>query len=327
MWLGRMLGCSAVKTAQKGKRGGSYQMKVSTACEEFLKYCRRERQLASHTLTAYDQDLAEFQIYSGDRLVGEITGEQLVEYSQYLVTKRGLAAATAKRRLACIRAVFNRLVRLKAIPANPLASVDLRVRLPKRLPRCLNSGEIKSLLLSARSAHRGARLAALILFTTGIRVSELAAIRLGDVDLEQGAIRILGKGNRERQVFLPDPSVIGLLRDYINSHRQKAQHDDALLLNLRGKPANAACLRGQIKTLAKRAGLLRVITPHMLRHTAATALLEAGVDIRLVQRLLGHQSIATTQIYTHVSDVALKAAIVAANVYRGVENSRIGRLA
>jgi integrase/recombinase XerD len=289
-------------------------MKIETMCANFRDYCERERHLATNTLAAYDQDLAEFRRYFEGRCAAEITGDALVAYSRYLLSERGLAPATAKRRLACLKAMFSRLARQGEIPATPFASVDLRIRIPGRLPRCLTAAEMKGILKEAQNASPTARLTAALLLSTGVRVSELAALRLQDIDLDQRSIRIVGKGNRERQVFLPNDGIALAIEKYIGAPESRAARPDKLLLNTRQQPASPASLRLYIKTLAEKAGLARRITPHMLRHTTATTLLEAGVDIRFVQRLLGHQSIATTQIYTHVSDRALKAAIVRANV-------------
>jgi integrase/recombinase XerD len=174
--------------------------------------------------------------------------------------------------------------------------------------------EMKLLLKEAEQASSTTRVAAFLLLATGIRVGELATVRIRDIDLDQHSMRILGKGNRERQVFLPNEGIAQMLTEYIGPAETHANRPDGLLLDARRRPASSASLRARIKGLGLKAGLTRPITPHMLRHTTATALLEAGVDIRFVQRLLGHQSIATTQIYTHVSDQALKAAIVRANV-------------
>lgn len=291
-------------------------MNVETACERFLDYCNRERQLALNTLAAYEQDLAEFRRFFSGQVISDITGDQLVSYSQHLTSHRKLAPATVKRRLACVRAMYVRLVRQRVVRETPFASVDLRVRIPTRLPRCLGAGEVWALLREAERACRTTRLAAVLLFTTGVRVGELASIEIDDIDLEQRSIRILGKGSRERQVFLPDEGIAASLREYIAAEHQPGATVGRLLMNARGRPASSACLRARITTVAQNAGLARRVTPHMLRHTAATALMEAGVDIRFVQRLLGHQSIATTQIYTHVSDRALKAAILGANIRR-----------
>ena len=298
-------------------------MNVETACSRFLDYCNRERQLAPNTLAAYEQDLAEFQRSFSGRLIGEITGEQLVSYSQYLAADRKLAPATVKRRLACVRAMYARCRRQRLVRETPFADVDLRIRIPTRLPRCLNASEVRALMIEAERASRTARLAAVLLLVTGVRISELASIRIGDIDLEQRSIRILGKGSRERQVFLPDDAITAVVREYIAKMHDSRMLSANLLLNARGRPASSACLRGRIRALAQKAGLARHVTPHMFRHTAATALIEAGVDIRFVQRLLGHQNIATTQIYTHISDRALKAAIVGANVRRYAVSSEV----
>jgi len=291
-------------------------MIIETACASFLSYCEFERQLAPNTLSAYQQDLGEFCGYSAGDHIGQVSGDRLIAYSRYLLEERKLAPATVKRRLACLRAMFGRLCRQGIIERSPFASVDLRVRLPTRLPRCLAAGELTLLLNAVRSGSRTTRLAILLLLATGVRISELSAIRIGDVDLEKGTIRIFGKGSRERQVYLPDDALIKEVRNYLAAHPIADAGPTSLLQNANGTPAGAASLRNRIKAVARKAKIGRVVTPHMLRHTSATLLLEAGVDIRFVQRLLGHQSITTTQIYTHVSDDALRAAIIGANLRR-----------
>ncbi|MEK7995416.1 MAG: tyrosine-type recombinase/integrase [Planctomycetota bacterium] len=298
-------------------------MNVEAACESYLEYCRLERQLSKNTLVAYEQDLKEFVKSFSDRRMDHIAGDELVGYAQELSLSRKLAPASVKRRLACLRAMFARLRRQREIAANPFTNVELRVRIPVRLPRCLTGSEVKALLAAAKSEST-TYLMVLLLVATGVRIGELAAIRLGDLDFDARSIRILGKGSRERQVFLPDSGLVASVRDYIfKLHKAQSAADTILLVNARGRSASSACLRNRLKVLGKKAGLSRQVTPHMLRHTAATALMEAGVDIRFVQRLLGHRSIATTQIYTHVSDRALRAAIVAANVCHTIEFSEV----
>jgi integrase/recombinase XerC len=285
------------------------------ACNEFLLHCEHERHLSGNTLAAYRQDLAEFTRFKCPSDVGKIDGDHLVGYASHLSTVRRLAPASVKRRLACLRALCAWLVRRKVLTTTPFSQVEIRIRIPARLPRCLTHGETKALVRAAEEADSTTRLALHLLLATGIRVGELAGVRICDVDTDQQTMRILGKGSRERQVFLPDRSLATAVAGYLAVHRQPSGTEERLLRTRRGGTASAACIRARIKWLGRLAGLSRTITPHMLRHTAATALLEAGVDIRLVQRLLGHHSIATTQIYTHVSDRVLKAAIVNANVY------------
>ena len=289
-------------------------MDVCQACDDFLAYCRQEKHLSPNTLAAYQQDLTEFQRFGGITQIDDITGEHLVAYVSHLTNVRRLASASIKRRLACLRSTCGWLVRKKALMVSPFTEVQIQVRIPTRLPRCLSRRDVAALLSAADGTNTTTRLALHLLLTTGIRVGELVRIRASDVDTQQQTVRILGKGNRERQVFLPCKELATAVQSHISACRASASHDH-LIQNSRGRPASTASIRRRVRALAETAGLSRKVTPHMLRHTAATSLLEAGVDIRLVQRLLGHHSISTTQIYTHVSDAMLKAAVVNANVF------------
>jgi integrase/recombinase XerD len=196
------------------------------------------------------------------------------------------------------------------------------VRLPRRLPRSVTADELR-LLLSAISRRRPAfsalllRLTVILLFTTGLRIGELAAVRLSDIDWNDGIIQVRGKGNRERRVYLVGEEVRILLTRYFKA-RQRIAVTDALLVNQRGRAATPQYLRRRLRESAEDAELCRRVTPHMLRHAAATHLIEAGVDIRFVQKLLGHASIATTQMYTHVSDVSLQRTLARADTLKRV---------
>ncbi|MDP4022706.1 tyrosine-type recombinase/integrase [Methylobacterium sp. NEAU 140] len=296
-------------------------MILDEAGASFLEHCRVERHLSPNTLTAYRQDIAELVGNLGSVAVADVTGTRLVAYAAHLSTARKLAPATVKRRLACARSMFGWLVRRRVIGVNPFAMVEIRVRVPDRLPRCLATGEMATLARAAEAAPPLTRLATTLLFATGVRVSELAAIRVSDIDLESGSIRIVGKGDRQRQVFVPDEKVASLVRDYVRIHHVDGNGGSVRLLrDPFNRPVSSAGIRLRIKRLARSAGLSRPVTPHMLRHTAATELLEAGVDIRFVQRLLGHRSISTTQLYTHVSDRALRGAIQTASVFERLHN-------
>jgi integrase/recombinase XerC len=289
-------------------------MRVTEASQAFIAHCKGERNLSANTIAAYGQDLAEFSSRLGTSLVADISGSHLVDYVAFLSVTRKLAPATVKRRIACVRSLFAWLRRRSSIGVNPFSTVEIRVRIPDRLPRCLSTGEMAQLARAAEQAPTLTRLAALLLFSTGARVSELAAARVADVDAELGIIRIVGKGDRERQVFVPNLIVRKLLACCIGQGIDRREPQEPLLSLGGGRPASAAVIRSRVSSLAKDAAITRRVTPHVLRHTAATALLEAGVDIRFVQRLLGHRSIATTQIYTHVSNSALRSAVTAADV-------------
>ncbi len=290
-------------------------MHVSAAVEAFLRYCLEEKHLTPNTISAYRQDLDEFRRYVRPRRrIGTIAPAEILAYRNHLSTERHLSPATVKRRLACLRAVFGWCARRDIVAASPFVKIELRIRLPIRLPRCLESRDVRRLLRRRASLGSNGALATGLLIATGIRVGELAALRVGDIDASAGALRIFGKGSRERTVFVIDPGLRDEVRAYLGSRHGASASDRRLLIDDRGRPMSAARIRQAIIVLARAAGLERRVTPHMLRHTAATMLLESGTDIRFVQRLLGHRSIVTTQIYTHVSDRALQTALTRANV-------------
>jgi integrase/recombinase XerD len=155
-----------------------------------------------------------------------------------------------------------------------------------------------------------------LLAATGLRVSELCSLKVGDVRNQSGEITVSGKGARERVVIIANQTVRKSLARYVEAKWRASDLEAALFLNSRGRPMTPQCLRLRLHGLVRRSSIAKPITPHMLRHTAATLLLEGGVDIRFVQRLLGHASIATTQIYTHVTDIALRNALERADVMR-----------
>jgi len=317
-------------------------MDIATAAAAFLVHCRTGRHLSENTLKAYAQDLAEVRRYLAEGHAAPLDPDTLTAYAAWLSGPRGLAPASVKRRLACVRALMAWAERRGMIDASPFRRAEIRIQLPRRLPRCLTAAELRTLMKARRSADPALALAVLLMFTTGVRVGELAALRLGDIDLDGRVLRIRGKGSRERQVFLVSDDVAAELSAFLALRHGQACPSDSphqrtkgfgpshhgptdcvrastsrtkapLLLTGRGTPASTAWVRLGLRRLAERAGLSRRITPHMLRHSAATSLLEAGIDIRFVQRLLGHRSIATTEIYTHVSDQRLKQAVTTAD--------------
>ncbi len=292
-------------------------MRVSAATEAFLRYCTEEKQLAPNTINAYRQDLAEFaRDVAGSRHVSAIGAREVLAYRNRLSAERRLSPATVKRRLACLRALFAWLVRRDVLDGSPFAKTELRIRLPTRLPRCLDTRDLRRLMRHRATRGPNCALAIALLLATGMRIGELAALRLDDIDSAAGRLKIFGKGSRERTVFVTDARLRDELRAYVAArHGGTKQHAESrLLVDDRARPLSAARIRHAIAGLGRTAGVVRRLTPHMLRHTAATMLLESGTDIRFVQRLLGHRSIVTTQIYTHVSDRALQTALARANI-------------
>ena len=163
--------------------------------------------------------------------------------------------------------------------------------------------------------HEGTTLLAVsLMVATGVRVHEVVGIKCRDIDVTGRTIRLLGKGRRERRVYLTNDWITTLTADYLEARATFAPSHPFLLFNLHFDPLTPSAMRSRLAKVAAAAGLPNHVTPHMLRHTAATQLIEAGVDIRYIQRLLGHASLSTTEIYTHVSDEALKRAVSDADV-------------
>ena len=291
-------------------------MDLNTTFETFLRHCRTGRNLADNTIKAYCQDFEEAKRYCNvDDHPALDTADGLVCFAQWLREDRGNAAATIKRRLACLRAFYAWAERRGDITASPFRTAEIRIQLPKKLPRCLKAAELRSLFAARTKAFKTMALAVSLLFTTGMRVGELVALKVGDIDLERRTIRVHGKGSRERQVFVSHDDVLAELSKNLNDRADAGPQDFQLIITKSGQAASTAWVRRHLRDLAVSAGIKRRITPHMLRHSAATSLLEAGVDMRFVQRLLGHQSIATTEIYTHVTDDSLRLAVLGADTF------------
>jgi integrase/recombinase XerD len=310
---------------------------MAEACERFLNYCQLERQLSLHTIRAYRHDLSCFTGLTGARQPLEAFSAAWIETAaQSWSSTPGLKVITVKRRVACIKAFVRWLFRRRLLSFNPLERICLEFKIPKRLPRNLRTEEIKQLVAWTPQAsdHEGAsrrswdqltaRLVIEVLTLTGLRIGELVRITPADMDRQLGQIRIVGKGNRERSVSFPDQVTLLRLRTYQEQVQRRfgdATLANALFFNGLGRPANEQYLRRVIRRYAESTQLTRRITPHMLRHTAATQLLEAGLDMRFVQRLLGHSSITTTELYTHVADHVLRSEIARANVRERLETS------
>jgi integrase/recombinase XerD len=232
------------------------------------------------------------------------------------------APATVKRKFASVRA-FVRATD-EALALEIFGTWKLKIRMPIRLPKAIPRRELAVLLENARthqpdhlSCEETTHLCLALIAATGLRVSELCSLRMRDIRPDTGEISVYGKGARERIVIVANSRVCKMMASYIRKLPKSDLTTAPLFRNRRGRQMTPQCLRLRLHSVARRGRLGRV-TPHMLRHTAATLLLEGGVDTRFVQRLLGHASIATTQIYTHVSDAALRSALERADVMRAL---------
>jgi site-specific recombinase XerD len=294
-------------------------MHFRVAADDFLEFCCIERRLSHHTLGAYASDLADFGRWlPGGILVAEISEADLKEYLAALVGQRNLAVPTVRRRFACLRAFFRRTAALGHV-TDPFTSWRPQLPRRKRLPRTLSRTEISTLLtvgqtLQSRTSDTNLVSAVRLMVSTGIRVGELCKLRIEDISPDAGSLRINGKGSRDRIVYISDAGLRRELQQLAQGEIASSAPRNALFVNRLGLPMQPQTIRSRLRKHASGIGLVRRVTPHMLRHTAATLLIETGVDIRFVQRLLGHSSIATTEIYTHVSDEALRVTLERADI-------------
>lgn len=295
-------------------------MKLLNACEHFSQHYRSVVNLSIHTYRAYQIDLADFQQFAGLQTpLAELEKNHLRQFIRHLREERKLKETTIKRRIACLKLFFRWLHQEEIILHNPFDGLHERIRLPKRLPRSLAREEVAKLMTvvsgDGREYHENgyqqaaAKTAVRLLLATGIRVGELVNISLADLDLADGRIAIQGKGDRQRLVYVFETTMQNMLENYQALRQRQSFATTKLFTSPTGTPLTTPKIRDALGKFATQAGITRRITPHMLRHTAATRLLEAGVDIRYVQKLLGHQSISTTEIYTHVSDQGLREAL------------------
>lgn len=293
-------------------------LKVSIAT--YLEHCRTVRRLSPHTISAYENDLYQFAAsLQKERLAAAVVRKRLTEMAEH----PDWAVTTIRRKVATVRAFLRATDETLAMKT--FASWKLKIRTPVRLPKAIARRELSALLNKARDTgsrtldeYSTTHVCLSLLASTGLRVSELCSLRGFDVQPQTGEIAVIGKGSRERVVIIANRKVREMLATYIRSLPKDTMLSDPLFRNTRGRPLSPQCLRLRLHSLANQLTDAKRVTPHMLRHTAATLLLEGGVDIRFVQKLLGHASIATTQIYTHVSDRALRSALERADVMHGV---------
>ncbi len=298
---------------------------LSAQAQRFLDHLQVERGLSPHTVGAYRRDLARYRGFLGARGIGDArqVGEEDVRaFLAALSAARGpegrpYRASTVSRTLSAVRSFHRFLVREDEAARDPTSAV-VRPRVPRRLPRPLSVGEVTRLLEAAgQPTPAGLRDLAMLelLYGSGLRVSELVGLDVDDVDLEGGSLRVLGKGGREREVPL-GRHARRALEAYLTGARPVLAGPGsrgALFLNRRGgRLTRHGCAR-LLAACARRAGIGRRVTPHVLRHSFATHLLEGGADVRVVQELLGHASVATTQVYTLVTGEHLEAVYAAAH--------------
>ncbi|MDO8885371.1 site-specific tyrosine recombinase XerD [Candidatus Oleimmundimicrobium sp.] len=279
--------------------------------DTFLQYLSAERNMSRHTISAYEADLKQFLSYlqRGGLSIKQVNYLSLRKYLAYLQTL-GYARTSIARKLTAVRSLFGFLQREGLVQSNPAPLISYP-KLNKKLPKSLRM-EVIEILLNAPNRNKsfGQRDKALleILYGTGVRVSELVGLDVDDVNFSQQEIRVFGKGRKERVVPI-NQTALNSVKYYLSNGRKellKNKEKKALLLNRLGERLSDGAVRRILKKYVKQTGVEIGITPHVLRHTFATHLLESGADLRSIQELLGHVDLSSTQIYTQLSKAKLK---------------------
>lgn len=278
--------------------------------EEYLQYCQVRKELDPKTIRAYRADLEGFRLHI-EGLNGDCLDRRSIG-SYVDALHREKAPRTVRRKIASLRAFYHYLAFMEEIEDNPLNRIDLAFKLPQRLPRYIPNHvmnrfyqELYAQRDRAGTAYQhkcAVRDIAVIelLFATGLRISELCGLRREAVNLYEGEVRIHGKGDKERILQLTEEITIGALKEYETLFQTEIGKSDYFFLNKYGHPLSDQSVRDMINRLTRAASISMHITPHMFRHSFATYLVNQDVDIRCIQEMLGHSSIRTTEIYTHV---------------------------
>ncbi|HEX6179335.1 MAG TPA: site-specific tyrosine recombinase XerD [Thermoanaerobaculia bacterium] len=276
----------------------------------YLDYLTVEKGLARNSLSAYATDLRQFGRYLADKEVDleSVDRLKIVRYFQSL-RSAGISARSVARALAAIRGMFRFLVSERHLKHDPTENLE-NPKVWTTLPKSIQPDEVEALLRAPDvSTPDGQRDAAMLelLYATGLRVSELIRVRIDDLVMDAGFLRTVGKGSKERIVPFGDAARAAIVR-YVESGRRDLDRfgDPHLFLSRRGRPMSRQSFWMKIVRYARQAGIRTSISPHVLRHSFATHLLENGADLRSVQLMLGHSDISTTQIYTHVSRARLQ---------------------
>lgn len=283
--------------------------------QNYLEYCRCRKHLDSKTLKAYQIDLNQYENFCSE-IPKCMTKELIDDYITHL--HKNYKTKTIKRKIASLKSFFRHMEYKEIIQENPFSNLELRFREARPLPKTIPLHYLQSFLTILYNQKETAvseyqkrcciRDIAVIelLFATGIRISELCSLKPSDVDLKNNSLLIYGKGAKERIIHISNPDVISALECYQHTFQTDIDTCGYFFVNRLQKKLSDQSVRFMIKNYTKLANIDHHITPHMFRHSFATLLLEQDVDIRYIQQILGHSSISTTEIYTHVSQIKQK---------------------
>ena len=273
---------------------------------DYINYLKIERQLSSNTIDSYKRDLEDFYKFT-NKSYKFVTKDDVIKYLEYLNNK--INPRSINRHIVSIKNYFKFLEKNNNINYNPLEEIT-GLKTPKKLPRILSEDDVNNLLdIALNDAYSYRNKAMLeLMYSSGLRVSELLNLEVNNIDFNMNLVRVFGKGSKERIVPMDDIAT-KYLNEYINIYRNtllKNKESDILFLNSRGDKLTRQGFFKILKTIAKEKGIKKELSPHTLRHSFATHLLNHGADLRSIQTMLGHENIETTQIYTHVSENFIK---------------------
>jgi len=281
---------------------------IDTLINEFTEYLLIDKKYSENTINSYKNDLKKFQNYFINTTIDNINEQKIKEYLKNL-SKENNETKTISHNISTLRSFYKFLLIEKKINKNPMEWIELP-KIKKTLPKTLSIDDINKLLdfkLKDSFSYRNKAMLELM-YSSGLRVSELVNVKINDIDNELCVIRVMGKGNKERIIPIGDYA-IKYIDIYSKEHRNKLikkQYNDYLFLNNHGKKMTRQGFFKIIKNIAKIQNIKTEFSPHTLRHSFATHLLNGGADLRSIQEMLGHSDISTTQIYTHVSKELLK---------------------
>ena len=284
---------------------------LQTFFEEYIAFCQYQKRLDWKTLNAYKTDLKQFSQQLHSISIEAVTPDMLENYISHL--HQSYKPKTVNRKIASLKPFFHYLEYKEIIDRNPFNKIHVKFREPVILPKTIPLRTVETFLATIyhqrncakttyqrRNAIRDIAVIEL-LFSTGIRISELCSLNVNDVNLQDGTILIYGKGSKERCMHIGNDKVLSVLLEYKQEYSIEIQNCKHFFVNQSGRFLSDQAVRRMINKYSALAAIELHITPHMFRHTFATCLLEADVDIRYIQEMLGHSSINITEIYTHVA--------------------------
>lgn len=290
---------------------------IHEAIKAFLFHCTYEKKLSAKTIKAYELDCRQFLTFTVKRKLPHVLSEiDKHVVKSYLHELGDAKPKTLRRKVATLKAMFNFLEFEDEIVVNPFRKMKIQIKEPRMLPKVMTLAEVNRILTLAQNEVEGAawdcrslrykervrnQAVLELMFASGMRVSEVCGLRPEDVDLKSGLVRIMGKGSRQRIVQICHADVLKFLKQHESISFKQSKRKGYFFLNRRMAKLSEQSIRIMISKYCDKAGIEKHVTPHTFRHSFATLLLEQDVDIKYIQQFLGHSSINTTQIYTHVN--------------------------